>query len=96
MNQGSVLSWKADGRYTLAVCNAADEQHRDNLTLRLSEDGGKTWYFNETVAKAPEGYNDAYAAYSDLVHLNGNQIGVLYEKDNYHTIVFTAINYPMP
>lgn len=37
-----------------------------------------------------------HVAYSDLVHLNGNQIGVLYEKDNYHTIVFTAINYPMP
>src|SRR5690606_40605384 len=58
------------------------------LTLRLSKDGGKTWYFNETIAKSPEGYDGAYSAYSDIVLVNKKKIGVLYEKDHYKEIVF--------
>jgi len=90
VNQGSVLSWKKGKKYILAVCNAADERNRDNLTLRLSKDKGKTWYYNKVIAKAPEGYKGAYAAYSDIVLTKKNQIGILYEKDNYKTIVFTT------
>jgi len=91
INQASVLSWKKGKNFILAHSNAADEQDRDNLTLRLSKDQGKTWYFNKVVAKAPEGYKGAYSAYSDLVLINKNTIGVLYEKDNYKTIVFDPI-----
>lgn len=91
VNQGSVLSWKKGKHYILAVSNAADAKHRDNLTLRLSKDGGKTWYFNKVIAKAPEGYEGAYTAYSDLVQIGKKKIGVYYEKDNYKKIVFTPV-----
>ena len=91
INQASVLSWKKGKKFILAHSNAADERNRDNLTLRLSKDQGKTWYFNKVVAKAPEGYKGAYSAYSDLVLINKNTVGVLYEKDNYKTIVFDPI-----
>src|SRR5699024_1284244 len=74
VNQGSVLSWKKGKNYILAVSNAADAKHRDNLTLRLSKDGGKTWYFNKVIAKAPEGYEGAYTAYSDLVQIGKKKV----------------------
>ncbi|MBD1430133.1 sialidase family protein [Sphingobacterium litopenaei] len=92
INQASVLSWKKGKKFILAHSNAADENKRDNLTLRLSKDQGKTWYFNKVVAKSPEGYKGgAYAAYSDIVLLKKNSIGVLYEKDGYKEIVFVPV-----
>ncbi|WP_104384225.1 exo-alpha-sialidase [Sphingobacterium sp. HMA12] len=92
VNQGSVLSWRRKGRYLLAVCNAATANRRDNLTLRISRDQGKTWFFNQVVSKAPEGVKGDYAAYSDLVLLDKNRIGVLFEKENYSKIVFVPVN----
>lgn len=90
VNQGSTLSWKKGNKYILAVCNAADEKNRDNLTLRLSKDKGKSWYFNKVIAKSPKGYKGDFAAYSDIVLVRKNKIGILYEKDSYKTIVFTT------
>ncbi|MCS4228681.1 exo-alpha-sialidase [Sphingobacterium sp. BIGb0165] len=91
VNQGSVLSWQRKGKYVLAVCNAATTNRRDNLTLRLSRDQGKTWYFNHVVSKAPADVKGDYTAYSDLVLLNKNRIGVLFEKENYRKIVFVPV-----
>jgi len=88
INQGSVLSWKKGKNFVLAHINAADEKNRDNLTLRLSMDKGKTWYFTKLIAKAPEGYKGAYSAYSDIVLMKPKLVGILYEKDNYKDIVF--------
>ncbi|WP_312339170.1 sialidase family protein [Sphingobacterium sp.] len=93
VNQGAVLSWQKKGRYVLAVCNAASTDRRDNLTVRLSNDQGKTWYFSQVIAKAPEGVKGDYAAYSDLVLLNKNKLGVLFEKENYSKIVFLPVNF---
>ncbi|MDR0265922.1 MAG: glycoside hydrolase [Sphingobacterium sp.] len=93
VNQGAVLSWQKKGRYVLAVCNAASTDGRDNLTVRLSKDRGKTWYFSQVIAKAPEGVKGDYAAYSDLVLLNKNKLGVLFEKENYSKIVFLPVNF---
>jgi len=93
VNQGSVLSWQRKGKYTLAVCNAATVNRRDNLTLRLSKDQGKSWYYNQVVAKAPKGIKGDYAAYSDLVLLGKSTIGVLFEKENYSKIVFLPVNF---
>ncbi len=73
------------------VCNAADVKKRDNLTLRISKDDGKTWEKSIVIAKSPEGYKgSSYSAYSDIVKLSKNQIGVLFEKDEYKTIVFVT------
>ncbi|MEC3880725.1 sialidase family protein [Parapedobacter sp. 10938] len=92
VNQGSLLAFDdEDGKRLLAFCNAADTAHRDNLTLRMSRDGGKTWFFNRPIAKAPASYEGAYAAYSDLVKIDNKRIGVLFEKDGYRQIVFTSV-----
>ena len=90
VNQASVLSWKKGKRFVLAHLNAADEKQRNNLTLRLSADGGKTWYSNRLIATAPAGYKEAWSAYSDMVLIKNNTLGILYEKDNYGEIVFLA------
>lgn len=91
VNQASVLSWLRDGTFVLAHSNAADANDRNKLTLRLSRDGGSTWYFNKLIAEAPDGYLGAYAAYSDIVLMDARTIGVLYERDNYTAIVFSAV-----
>ncbi len=93
VNEGSLLTIGRSGKKSiLAFCNAADTARRDNLTLRLSEDDGKTWKKQFVIDKSSDNKADN-SAYSDIVKLGQNQIGVLYEKDNYREIVFTAINW---
>lgn len=91
VNQASVLSWLQDDSFILAHCNAADGNARNKLTLRLSKDGGKTWYLSKMIAEAPENHQGAYTAYSDLVRTGNHALGVLYEKDNYARIVFAEV-----
>ncbi len=92
--QGSMLSFtNENGKRILVVCNNADTSKRDKLTLRLSNDDGKTWYKNVLVAKSPAGYKgDSYSAYSDIARIGAKTFGVLYEKDNYKAIVFTTVH----
>lgn len=86
--QGSLLNI---GRRTLAFCNNADTAKRNNLTLRISKNDGKSWkksilvYSNNKVGDA--------SAYSDIVKISNKKIGILYEKDGYSKIVFTAIKW---
>ena len=90
--QGSLLTiGKKRKQNILAFSNAADEMRRDNLTLSISFDDGKTWKKNFVIYKNPS-QPDA-AAYSDIVKLSGKKIGVLYEKDNYSKIVFTVVKW---
>jgi sialidase-1 len=98
--EGSILDvGQKKGKTILAFCNADDAKKRDNLTLRISYDEGKTWTNNNTknkadvIAKAPDNYKGDYAAYSDLVALDAKRIGVLYEKENYSKIVFTVCSW---
>ena len=93
--QGSILSFKnKNGKTILAVCNDADTSKRDSLTLRLSKDDGKSWYMNITIAKSPNGYKgDSFSAYSDIARIDDKTIGILFEKDNYKTIVFTTVKW---
>lgn len=90
--QGSILTiGTKKGKNILAFCNAADGKKRDNLTLRISFDDGKTWKKSFVIYKNPT--QDDAAAYSDIVKVSKNEIGVLYEKDNYSQIVFTIIKW---
>jgi sialidase-1 len=91
--QGSILSvqLKKD-KYILLVCNDNDENRRDNLTLRVSIDDGKNWMKEFVIDKSAESYKGDFTAYSDLVQLNKNEIGVLYEFDGYKQIVFKIVN----
>ncbi|MGN6163420.1 MAG: sialidase family protein [Flavisolibacter sp.] len=94
VNQGSILTLGSKkGKNIIAFCNAADIKRRDNLTLRISYDDGKTWTKTYAIDKSVEGSKGDYTAYSDLVKLNKKKIGVLYEKDGYKEIVFTVVKW---
>jgi len=58
---------------------------RENLTLRISMDGGKSWGAGKTVYAGN-------SAYSSITFIPGKGIGLLYERNNYREIVFTRIN----
>ncbi|MGV3600499.1 MAG: sialidase family protein [Dyadobacter fermentans] len=91
--EGSILTiGKSKGNNILAFCNAADTQARDNLTLRISFDDGKTWAKSYPVDKSTAGEKD-FTAYSDIVKTGKQAIGVLYERDGYKSIVFKEISW---
>ena len=90
--QGSILTVGSKKRKNMvAFCNAADEKRRDNLTLRISYDDGKTWKKSFVIYKNPD-QRDA-AAYSDIVKIGKKEIGILFEKDSYSQIVFTTVKW---
>lgn len=94
VNEGSLLTvGKKSGKAIIAFCNAADTKRRDNLTLRISYDDGKTWKQSFVIDKSPDATKGDYTAYSDLVKLDKETIGVLYEKDGYQQIVFTTVQW---
>lgn len=94
VNQGSILNiGTKKGKNIIAFCNAADIKQRDNLTLRISYNDGKTWSKAIAVDKSADNRKKDFTAYSDLVKLNKKTIGVLYERDGYKEIVFTAVKW---
>ncbi|MDD2289868.1 MAG: sialidase family protein [Bacteroidales bacterium] len=96
MDQGKTWITKAETSLADPGCNAGLVQvgkrlffsnpnspdRRENLTLRMSDDGGKTWNKGNTVCAGN-------SAYSSLTVLSGGGIGVLYERGDYKEIVFT-------
>lgn len=88
--EGSLLTigWKKK-KAVLAFCNAADTATRDNLTLRISYDEGRTWPGTYVIANSGKA-TPSYAAYSDIVKIDDRHIGVLYEADNYAKIVYAV------
>jgi sialidase-1 len=93
VNEGSLLTVSLKkGKATIVFCNAAHETRRDNLTLRISYDNGKTWKRSILIAKSA-GDTEDFTAYSDLVNLGRKKIGVLYERDRYQEIVFTTLKW---
>lgn len=91
--EGSILTiGKYKTQNILAFSNAADTLKRDNLTLRISFDDGKTWNKQYPVDKGSEGIKD-FTAYSDLVQISKNSVGVLYERGGYKEIVFKILHW---
>lgn len=71
----------------LVFLNPADSVERQNLELKISRDQGKSW---ELLSRVYEGF----AAYSDVVQLNKNELGCLYEagkKSAYEGIYFNKV-----
>ena len=94
VNQGSILTiGTKKEKSIIAFCNAADTKRRDNLTLRISYNDGLTWSKNILVDKSEDNIRNDFTAYSDLVKISKNKIGVLYERDGYSQIVFTVIKW---
>ena len=94
--QGSILTIaQKKGPFTLAFSNAADIKNRDNLTIRISQDDGRTWPITIPVdngASAGESPKD-FTAYSDLVLLDSKHLGIVYERKDYSQIVFKKIKW---
>lgn len=92
--QGAILTvGKKKGKNILAFCNAADTVHRDNLSLRISFDEGKTWKKTIVIDNAEGEQERNNTAYSDIVAIGKRKIGILYERDDYSEIVFTAVQW---
>ncbi len=88
--QGSILEMKGKkGKELLVSCNAATRSRRDSLTLRISYDLGLTWPVAFCIDSDSTQRDNT--AYSDITELDKGRIGVLYERDRYAQIVFTAI-----
>ncbi len=64
--------YRGRGRDLIIFTNAASLR-RENLTVRLSHDGGRTWPAARVIHAGP-------AAYSTVVALGDGTIGVLYER----------------
>lgn len=61
----------------IVFCHAEHEEERKNLVVRASGDGGKTWGDPVVVCEGP-------VAYSDMVALSENEVGVLFECGEEH------------
>jgi sialidase-1 len=87
--QNSILRLSAndrgDVRNILVYSGPGHPRERRDLTIRVSDDEGKSWH-NKTVLHAGP------AAYSDLVKLDSNRAGVLFEAGDklYDQILFAT------
>ena len=90
--QGSILSL-GKKKNILTFCNAADTTRRDHLRLRISFDEGRNWTRNIEIEKGESNLEESPTAYSDIVALEKNTIGVLYERKNYSEITFKQVNW---
>jgi sialidase-1 len=92
--QGSIISlMDSKGNFILAHSNNADVENRNNLSLKFSFDQGKTWPKTILLDAVENPGKSSYTAYSDMVVLKENTIGIIYEKNNYSEIVFKAISF---
>ena len=88
--QASILrySFKGSGRNDLLFINPADKNKRLNMTLRLSNDLGRTWTREFLLHKGP-------SAYSDITKLRNGNIGCLFEggkNSPYEGIVYREVD----
>jgi len=78
--QSSIQRYSLKPRNRILYCGPGGPG-RNNLTVRLSYDEGKTWPVAKLVYQGG-------SAYSDLVVLPEGTIGCLFERDGYKTITF--------
>ncbi|GII28558.1 hypothetical protein Pmi06nite_20000 [Planotetraspora mira] len=82
--EGSVIAL-TDGR--LLYSGPVHPTERAGMTIRVSDDNGRTWTIGYPVSGLP-------AAYSDLVQMNDATIGLLYETGDWNantTVTFARI-----
>ncbi|EAR02602.1 sialidase family protein [Maribacter sp. HTCC2170] len=85
--QSALLRWGSNqhGKQNLLLFSTpSNRDKRVNLILMASSDEAKTW---KSIIKVHNGFS----AYSDMVKLNKNILGVIYETDNYKKIKFKRI-----
>lgn len=89
--QGSTLNYLKQGKISNCILfsNPASLDKREKMTLKISENNGKTWPYAYLVYEGP-------SAYSDLVNFANGQIGLLYEygiAHPYENIGFIPLTY---
>ena len=76
----------SDSNSILLFANPASSR-RDQLTVQISYDEGRTWPVSRVVEVGS-------AAYSCLTRLKDGRIGVLYERDDYKRLTFATFTLP--
>jgi sialidase-1 len=89
--QGSMLNITYHRKKYLLFSNLHATNTRDSLRIKFSIDDGITWKNSVFIETAPSNYKGDWAAYSDLVEINKQSIGILYERKNYTEIVFKKL-----
>ena len=90
--QASILSiGEREGKTILAHSNAADTEERNYLTIKISYDEGQTWDHIIPVDYTGDSALLPWTAYSDLVKLDQNKLGILYERNQYQEIIFKIL-----
>ncbi|MCB0657392.1 MAG: exo-alpha-sialidase [Saprospiraceae bacterium] len=84
--QASTLLFYDHKKPYLLFSNPQSTSRREHLVLKASPDAGKTWTESRLVWEGD-------AAYSDLVQVNGEQIGLFFEKGNQGGLFFTAVTW---
>ena len=85
----SIINYTPKGKLTgtLLFSNPDDKTSRRYMTVKRSDDSGKTWYPVCRLSNLP-------AAYSDMLVLDGGDVAVFYETGEntcYDTMTFTVI-----
>lgn len=79
-------AWPTGDRPGLLVfANPAVPRGRTRLTVRLSEDDGRTWPYARLI-------EEGSSAYSSLALLPDGAVGLLYERDNFGRLTFTRFS----
>ncbi len=92
--QGSILNLgEQNGKTILAHSNASDPKDRNHLSIKISYDEGKIWDHIIPIDQSADPAKKSWTAYSDLVNLDEKTIGILYERNDYHEIVFRRITW---
>lgn len=73
------------GKSRILFSNANSKIERENLTVKVSYDEGKTWSKGKTIYSGP-------SAYSSMTILENGDIGVFFEKDDYKENAFVSFS----
>lgn len=82
--EASVLRFRRRDCADFLLFSNPNSQRRERMTVRASQDGGRTWN------KGLEIYAGS-SAYSDLVQLDNEMAGLLFERDHYASITFVRL-----
>lgn len=89
----SIINYSPEGRLTetLLFSNPDHVSKRKNMTIKQSDDSGRTWRTVLRLSESP-------AAYSDLLVMDNGDVAILYEtglNNCYETITFSVISSEM-
>ncbi len=76
---------KGADKNRLLFSNPKSESSRENLTVKISYDEGKTWPYEKVIYSGK-------AAYSSMTILKNGELGLLFEKDDYRENVFVKFS----